>query len=113
MRTTTSLKREVLVGMALAVSVILCAWAWGKPFLVSPAPAGQSQTQSRTQSTSFAGTIERAGEQFFLRAESGRIYQLDDARDAQRFVAQPVAVTGWLEAGSQLIHVQRIEPARS
>jgi hypothetical protein len=120
--TITSLKREVLLGMALAAFVILCAWAWGAPFVATPSAShaqaqgqGQSQTESQpgAQTANFAGTIERTGEQFFLRATGGTIYRLDDARDAQRFVAKAVTVTGRLDAGARLIHVQRITPAAS
>ncbi len=111
MRTSTSLKREILIGTALSAFVIVCAWAWGRPFITASAPPQTAQAQSQAQSGSFTGTIERDGEQFFLRVTSGPIYRLDDPKDAQPLEGKPVTVVGRLDPGARTIHVERIAPA--
>jgi Protein of unknown function (DUF5818) len=115
MRTASSLKRELLLGVALTAFVFVCAWAWGSPFVAVASNAtpvqAQSQTQTQAQAATFRGTIERNGEQFVLREASGQIYRLDDPRDAQPFEGKAVTVTGKLDAGARMIHVERITPA--
>jgi hypothetical protein len=110
-RSATSLKREMILGMALTAFVIVCAWAWGAPFVAAPAPAAPVQAHSQVQTANFMGTIVRDGEQFFLREGNGPIYRLDDAKDAQSFEGRPVLLTGWLDPHAKLIHVERIAPA--
>jgi hypothetical protein len=109
MRSLSSLKRELLLGVALTAFVFVCAWAWGSPFISAPATAAQAQSQA--QSATFSGTIMRNGEQFVLRETSGQIYRLDDPKDAQAFEGKPVTVTGKLDPSARLIHVERIAPA--
>jgi len=113
MRTVSSLKRELFLGVALTAFVFVCAWAWGTPFIAPSAGATlvQAQAQGSAQAATFRGTIERDGEQFVLRETSGQIYRLDDPKDAQPFEGKPVTVTGKLDAGARMIHVERIAPA--
>jgi hypothetical protein len=112
-RSSTFLKREVSLGMALTALVIVCAWAWGKPFVAAPVATAPApvQAQSQAPSASFTGIIVRDGEQFFLREKNGPIYRLDDSKDAQTFTGRTVVLTGRLDAGAKLIHVERIAPA--
>ncbi len=111
MRSPASLKRELLLGVALTAFVFVCAWAWGSPFVAVPANPAPVQAQSQAQAATFTGTIERNGEQFVLRETSGQIYRLDDPKDAQAFEGKSVTVTGRLDANARMIHVQRIAPA--
>jgi hypothetical protein len=113
MRAIASLKREVLLGMALTAFVVLCAWAWGAPFVAAPGPGSPVQAQGQAQTGSFTGTIQRDGEQFFLRESNGPIYRLDDPKDAQPLEGKAVTVTGRLDAGARTIHVERIVPVKA
>jgi uncharacterized protein YdeI (BOF family) len=60
-----------------------------------------------------SGTIQRNGEQFYLREESGQIYRLDDPQHAQAFEGQAVKVTGKVDTQTRLIHVEHIEAVMS
>ncbi len=111
MRTPASIHRELLLGVALTTFVFVCALAWGRPFIAAPANGTPVQAQSQAQTATFTGTIERNGEQFVLRETSGQIYRLDDPKDAQPFEGKPVTVTGKLDSGARMIHVERIRPA--
>jgi hypothetical protein len=108
---TSSLKREVILGAALSAFVFVCALAWGSPFVAPTASAAPVQVQSQSQTATFSGTIQRNGEQFVLREASGQIYRLDDPKDAQTFENRAVTVTGRLDFGAKMIHVERIAPA--
>jgi hypothetical protein len=111
MRIFASLKRELLLGMAITAFVFVCAWAWGAPFVATSNNAAPVQAQSQSQAVTFSGTIERNGEQFVLRENSGQIYRLDDPKDAQAFEGKAVSVTGKLDPSQRMIHVERITPA--
>jgi Protein of unknown function (DUF5818) len=107
-----SIKRELTLVLSLSALVFMCALAWGHPFVgtsgnvVTAVQAQQGQAQSAT----FTGTVQRNGEQFFLRETSGQIYRLDDPQHAQPFEGKQVKVTGKLDTEARMIHVERIEP---
>jgi len=113
-----SIKHELTLALLVSAFVFVCALAWGHPFIggsSDPAAAGaaiQAQ-QEQVRSVTFAGTIQRDGEQFFLREESGQIYRLDSSRLAQPYEGQSVKVTGKLDKEARLIHVEHIEPVMS
>jgi uncharacterized protein YdeI (BOF family) len=106
-----SIKRDLTLVFSVSALVFVCALAWGRPFVgtngdgITAVQAQQSQAQSAT----FTGTIQRNGEQFFLRESSGQIYRLDDPRHAQPFEGKAVKVTGKLDTEARMIHVERIE----
>lgn len=117
-----SIKHELTLALLVSAFVFVCALAWGHPFIGSGSGTGSEaaaagvalQTQqSQAQSAIFAGTIQRNGEQFFLREESGQIYRLDSSRLAQPYEGQSVKVTGKLDTEARLIHVEHIEPVMS
>jgi hypothetical protein len=113
MRTKTSLTREVLLGTALSALVLLCAWAWGSPFVATPGSGASMQAQSHPQTRSFTGIIERNGVQLFLREVNGPTYRVANPKgDAQGLVGKPATVLGKLDATSGTIHVERVAPAR-
>jgi hypothetical protein len=113
-----TIKHELTLALLVSAFVFVCALAWGHPFVGSSSDAAvagiamQSQ-QNQVQSAIFAGTIQRNGEQFFLREESGQIYRLDSSRLAQPYEGQSVKVTGKLDTEARLIHVEHIEPVMS
>lgn len=114
------IKRDLLLCIAFTAFVVVCALAWGSPFIrnttasgnTAGASAAQTQTQQApAQSASFRGTVLRNGEQFLLRDGSGQVFRLDDPEQAQSFEGKDVTVTGQLDLDSRMIHVDRIESA--
>ena len=113
-----SIKHDLTLALLVSAFVFVCALAWGHPFIGSgsdaaAAGAAVQAQQNQAQSAIFAGTVQRNGEQFFLREESGQIYRLDSARLAQPYEGQSVKVTGKLDTQARLIHVEHIEPVTS
>lgn len=96
-----SLSRDLLLGIAMSVFVFVCAFAWGGPFL--------STASYETQHATFAGTVARDGAQLVLRDDTGRVYSLDDPQQAQPFEGKAVTVTGTLDPGAHVLHVDQIE----
>jgi hypothetical protein len=118
MHALPSIKRDLTLALLMSALVFVCALAWGHPFIgtgsaaVADAASMQAQ-QGQERSAIFAGTIQRNGEQFFLRESSGQIYRLDDPRQAQPYEGQSVKVTGKLDTQARLIRVEHIEPVLS
>jgi Protein of unknown function (DUF5818) len=100
--------RDLSLGIAMSAMVFVCALAWGNPFLLTSSPAAPAPAETGAQQTTFQGTVLRDGGQFLLRQSSGRVYKLDDD-NAQPFEGRLVKVSGTLDPGAQLIHVERIE----
>jgi hypothetical protein len=75
-----------------------------------PAPQQEMPKSEAAQSSTFTGTVQKAGSGYVLRASSGT-YQLDDGGQAQQFEGKQVKVVGKLDPQSQTIHVQSIEGA--
>lgn len=117
--TLPSIKRDLTLALLMSALVFVCALAWGHPFIgtgssqAAAVAAPVQAQQGQAQSAIFSGTIQRNGEQFFLREASGQIYRLDDPQHAQAYEGQAVKVTGKLDAEARLIHVEHIEPVMS
>jgi uncharacterized protein YdeI (BOF family) len=107
------IKRDLILCIAFTAFVFVCALAWGSPFIGNNAGSGAAQAQSQSASTQavFRGTVVRNGEQFLLRDGSGQVFRLDDPQQAQSFEDKAVTITGMLDRGSRMIHVERIESA--
>lgn len=110
------IKRDLFLCAAITAFVVLCAVVWGSPLVRTSSSSDAVFAQAdQPQSTVFHGTVLRDGEQFFLRDNSGQVFHLDDAQFAKSFEGKSVTVTGHFashpEAGGQLIHIERIEPA--
>jgi hypothetical protein len=76
----------------------------------SPDPqSADSQNQAPTAS-SFTGTITKEAGGFVLKISETTTYKLDAQRQVERCEGQRVRVTGTLESGVNLIHMDRIEP---
>lgn len=71
-----------------------------------PAPRPLSAT-----TVVFSGTVVRNGERFALREMAGDVYPLDSAGRAWSWEGEDVRVTGKLDLGSRLLHVDDIESA--
>jgi uncharacterized protein YdeI (BOF family) len=113
-----SIKRDLTLALLVSAFVFVCALAWGHPFIGTgsdafAAAAPVQAQQSEAKSVILSGTIQRDGEQFFLREASGQIYRLDDPQHAQAFEGQAVKVTGKLDTQTRLIHVEHIEAVMS
>jgi cytoskeletal protein RodZ len=73
----------------------------------SPSSAGSSDA-----ARSFVGSIAKTGGKYVLHT-GGTDYQLDDQSQAKKFEGKDVKVTGQLDASSNTIKVQSIDPASS
>ena len=94
------------------------------PDSASQQPASSSQNPGRTESqnadstspdqapaaTNFTGTVTREGDGFVLKVSETTTYKLDSERQIEQYDGQRVRVTGTLESGVNVIHVDRIEP---
>jgi Protein of unknown function (DUF5818) len=73
-------------------------------------PISSLQTQAPPAAETFAGTIEKRGENFVLSDLATKTsYALDNQKLASTFEGKRVRVTGTLEKASNLIHVQTIQ----
>ena len=59
----------------------------------------------------FSGKVEKGRDGYFLRGTDGT-YRLDDGKKAGPYDARDVRIVGRLELDTNLIHIDRIEPAR-
>jgi hypothetical protein len=66
-------------------------------------------TQSPTAS-SYTGTVGKEGNDFVLKVSETTTYKLDSRQEIEQYDGQRVRVTGTLESGVNIIHVDRIEP---
>jgi hypothetical protein len=91
----------------------------------SSSPADQQQPQSNPNSadsqaadsqnqapaaSSFTGTISKEADGFVLKISETTSYKLDSQRQVEQYDGQRVRVTGTLESGVNIIHVDSIEP---
>lgn len=76
-----------------------------------PQPAQPSNLHARQQAPTqtFTGKIVRDGEKYVLKVSGNSTYQLDEQGTAERYQDKEVKVVGSVEAGSNTIHVVRIE----
>lgn len=81
------------------------------PSQTNPSTDPSSATPSDSQ-RSFVGSIVKASGKYVLHT-SGTDYQLDDQSTAKKFSGKDVKVTGQLDASSNTIRVQSIDPASS
>jgi Protein of unknown function (DUF5818) len=81
-----------------------------------PSPNAQKSSPSSSTETStspaqtFTGTISKEADSFTLKVSDTTSYKLDNQQQVQEYVGQRVRVTGTLDAASNLIHVERVEP---
>ena len=93
-----------------------------KPETQAPSPAqpaesqpegsqsqGQAQ-QAQPAAQSFTGTISKEGDSYVLKVSDTTSYKLDDQDKAKEYEGKRVAVFGVLDANTNLIRVQKIEP---
>jgi hypothetical protein len=64
------------------------------------------------QVETFAGTVAKGNDGYFLKSTDGASYRLDDATKAEPYSGQNVQITGKLELDTNLIHMQSIKPAQ-
>jgi glucose/arabinose dehydrogenase len=77
------------------------------------APTDSQNTDSQNQApaaSSFTGTMAKEADGLVLKVSETTTYKLDAQRQVERYEGQRVRVTGTLESGVNLIHVDRIEP---
>jgi hypothetical protein len=78
----------------------------------SPTTDPSSSASSPDAARSFVGSIVKASGKYVLHT-GGTDYQLDDQSTAKKFEGKDVKVTGQLDASSNTIKVQSIDPASS
>ena len=105
-----SIYRSLAVGFSAGVLSLAGSLAWAAPFTASAA-ATAVVLQNTAQSSSYTGTIVKAGDDYVLRDSSGTVYKLDDSSKAKSFEGKQVKVTGKLDTDSKTIHVESIEGA--
>lgn len=71
-----------------------------------PAPQAPSDQVS---SQTFTGKIMKDGDKYVLKVSSTTTYQLDEQSGAKEYENKDVKVVGTLDAGSNTIHVTKIE----
>jgi hypothetical protein len=103
-------KRDLLLCAATTTFVILCAIAWGAPFVrISSQTIFSGSHQARVMV--FHGAVLQKGSGLILRDSSGAVFQLDNPQSAQSFAGKTVTIDGRLELKSKTIHIEHIEPA--
>jgi hypothetical protein len=81
------------------------------PSANTPTPGAPSSTETSTSpAQTFTGTISKEADSFTLKVSDTTSYKLDNQQQVQEYVGQRVRVTGTLDAASNLIHVERVEP---
>jgi hypothetical protein len=68
-----------------------------------------AQSQAPTAS-SFTGTVTKEADDFVLKVSENTRYKLDSSQEIEQYEGQRVRVTGTIESGVNIIHVDRIEP---
>ena len=77
----------------------------------SPSAQSPSTPPSDADSTSFTGTVVKAGDKYVLKTAAGKTYQLDDQDKAKQFKGKQVKVSGSLDKATSMLHVTDISPA--
>lgn len=78
----------------------------------SPSTDPSASASSTDSARSFVGSIVKTSGKYVLHT-GGADYQLDDQSQAKKFEGKDVKVTGQLDASSNTIRVQAIDPASS
>jgi hypothetical protein len=103
---------QIATGLTLAVGIAvlgLTVWAQDAPTQSQPQPGDQAQAQPAA-ARSFAGKIVKQGDQYVLKDMAHKVtYALDGQDDVKQFEGKEVVVTGSLDAGSNTIHVQKVQ----
>lgn len=72
-------------------------------------PQEQTPRSEAARTSTFTGTIVKAGDTYALQTSSGTVYKLDDSSQARQFAGKEVKVVGQLNPESRVIHVSSIE----
>jgi hypothetical protein len=120
---------SIVATMALVATLLPAAFAQQQPSS-QPSPMSGQQTSPTTPdaqqppdqsggstaqpdssaSSSFVGTVVKAGGQYVLKTASGT-FQLDDQAQAKRYQGKDVKVSGTLDKNTGVLHVTDIAPA--
>ncbi len=79
----------------------------------TPAQASGMQDQPESATQTFTGTVVKVEDQYVLKTTDNMTYQLDDQDRAKEYEGKQVKVTGDLQAGGKVIHIQNIDTAMS
>jgi uncharacterized protein YdeI (BOF family) len=93
--------------LSLAAAVVLVGFSGIHEYASSLPAALTAQTSQETET--FSGTVLRKGDSFVLSDPANKIsYVLDDAQKASEFEGKKVKVTGTVDAGKNILHIETI-----
>ena len=108
MKLMSTLKHELSLFAAATAFAVICALAWGSPFVGNSSPMGGVFARIPAQQQVFRGTVMSNGTQWMLRDSSGQTFRLDNGALAQPYLGKTVTVTGRFDAASKLIQLESI-----
>lgn len=107
----------LLCSIIFTAACFIAAIAWQPQFGQSQplVQQGAQQTKEKpdepaAKTVVVTGTIVKKGSDYILRDPAGSEYLLDAPEKAEPFDGASVRVTGMLEANTNLLHVESIEP---
>jgi hypothetical protein len=74
-----------------------------------PANPQQHQEPEQPRSQAFTGKIVKDGEKYVLKSTGSTTYELAEQSSVKQYENQDVKIVGTLDAGSNMIHVTKIE----
>lgn len=100
------------LGGALALSVALFAQQQSQQQQTKAPNNSMYQTSTQQRVKTFTGTVVKKGDALVLKVDSSKkTYSLDDQQKVEPFEGKSVKVTGTLDAATNTITIQTIEPA--
>ena len=72
----------------------------------SPAAGNSDTGAAATDSQTFSGTVEKSGDKYVLKDDSGKTYDIDHQTDVAKFEGKRVRVKGTLDASGTKIMVK-------
>lgn len=65
-----------------------------------------TDTPNATETQTFSGTVEKSGDKYVLKTDSGKTYDIDHQDDVKKFDGKRVRVQGKLDATGTMIQVK-------
>jgi hypothetical protein len=65
--------------------------------------------EAKLKPVTLTGTVLKNGADYYLKDSGGTLYQLDASEKAEPLVGKSVKVSGKLEVGTNLVHVETID----
>ena len=104
----------LLFGLLTPVPQLAAQQSPGSPPYTTPQPSAPAPGEAApsNEMKAFSGKIVKDGDKLVLKDSASKtVFQLDDQAKAKQFVGKEVNVTGSLDASTNTIHVENIQPA--